>query len=235
MSPNIFTSLEHPPTNEEVRSAIAEGVTIFDFDLDQDGGVQAAKIVNRLGGHVTAYHVGGGGGRAWGSVAAGEQVRGYRNDDELAQLSSDVERLVRMGANSIHFDNTHRMSGRTLSKVSAAVVAGGARLVLKNNPEKWNLLIKREPETLRHVSYAVIEGAISDKWETEQAKRLSAAGLAVYVIAFVKGFDKGSQSVTPERAIDFVEKNSWARVILMKNEAAYDSRDAQFFGFDERA
>ena len=229
MQDPIFTSLEQPPTPDEVRAAHDAGVRIFDFDLEQDGADEAVSAIKELGGSISAYHIGGGGGRAWGSVKAGEFVRIYREQPALEQLTRDVQRLVARGADNIHFDNTHRMSGRTLEKVTLAIAAGGARLVLKNNPEKWNLVLKRHPEYMEHYAYAAVEGVIGDRWETKQSAKLAAQGLPVYVIAFEKGFDKGSHRISPEKAQKFIAKNPWAMVILMPDEAAYDSRNAMIF------
>ena len=229
MQNQIFTSLEQPPSPEEVRTAHEAGISIFDFDLEQDGAIEAVAAIKDIGGTISAYHIGGGGGRAWGSVKAGEYVRIYREQPALEQLTADVMRLVAMGADNIHFDNTHRMSGRTLEKVTLAIAAGGARLVLKNNPEKWNLVLKRHPEYMEYYAYAAVEGVIGDRWETKQSAKLAAQGLPVYVIAFEKGFDKGSHRTTPEKAQKFIAKNPWGMVILMPDEAAYDSRNAISF------
>ena len=231
-------SLEKPPTVAEVSVALGAGVRLFDFDLEQAGARAAVAAIKQaslqasqpVGGSISAYHIGGGGGRAWGSVKAGEFVRIYRKQPALDQLTLDVRRLVTMGADNIHFDNTHRMSGRTLGKVTRAIVAGGARLVCKNNPEKWNLVLKRNPSYIHHYAYAAIEGAIGDRWETQQSAKLAKQGLPVYIIAFQKGFDKGSRTVTPSRARAFVARNPWAKVILMADEAAYDTRTALVFG-----
>lgn len=225
----IFTSLELPPTENEIAAAMRDGVGVFEFDLDQPSGIAASQFIKKQGGSVSAYHVGGGGGRAWGSVKAGEFVRNYRERPELDQLTLDVKRLVALGADAIHFDNTHRMSGRTLGKVTRAIVAGGAKLVLKNNPEKWNLVLKRFPEYLAHYAYAAVEGAIGDKWDTEQSAKLASRGIPVFIVAFQSGFDKGSKKVTPAVATAYVKRHPWATVILMQNEAAYDSRQAKVF------
>ena len=75
--PEIFTSLEQPPTTEDVRAAVARGVTIFEFDLETPGSQAAIAAVKQAKGSVTAYHIGGGGGRDWGSVRTGEWVRRY--------------------------------------------------------------------------------------------------------------------------------------------------------------
>ena len=65
--PEIFTSLEAPTTLEDVEKALARGITIFDFDLDKPGAAEAIVAIKKGGGKITAYHIGGGGGRAWDS------------------------------------------------------------------------------------------------------------------------------------------------------------------------
>ncbi|MBS0244774.1 MAG: hypothetical protein JSS20_21595, partial [Proteobacteria bacterium] len=104
---SLFTSLEEPPTPAEIQALTASGVGTFEFDLDSDGAAAAVAAIKSAGGRITAYHIGGGGGRAWGSVKAGEFVRAYDTPAEFQALTGDVRRLVAMGADLIHFDNTH--------------------------------------------------------------------------------------------------------------------------------
>lgn len=219
---DIFTTFEAPPTPAEIATARAAGITIFEFDLDKPGAAEAVTAVKKAGGQVTAYHVGGGGGRAWGSVKAGEQVQKYDTPEGLAQLTEEVRRLVALGADAIHFDNTHRMSGRRLEAVADAIVAGGARFVAKNNPDKWNLTMRRRPDLVP--AYAVVEDAMFDADETQAAADLAASGVPVYIIGFRKPIEPDVPPVTDDYARDYATSNPWARVLLIDDERAWDSR-----------
>lgn len=224
--PEIFTSLEAPPTPEEVRQAFARGVRTFEMDFDKPGATEAIAEVRKLGGRAVAYHVGGGGGRAWGSVKAGEFVRKYNTPEEFTALTADVARLVAMGASLIHFDNTHRMSGKRLEAIVDAIQAGGAGFVAKNNPSKWRLVMKRRPDL--RPAYAVIEEAMTDEDLTQEAYELHERGVPVYIVGFRKVIDKGAEGVTDDYAKEYAVNNPWATVLLMDDEQAYDSRTGVF-------
>lgn len=222
----IFSSLEGPPTSEDIAKARAAGIEIFEFDLDADGAAAAVAAVKRAKGRVTAYHIGGGGGRAWGSVKAGEWVRRYDTPRDFLALTEDVKRLVKLGADYIHFDNTHRFSGRRLEAIADAIVAGGAGFVAKNNASKWNLVMKRRAD-LRPV-YAVIEDAMFDADETQHAANLSGRGVPVYIVGFKKPIDATKYAVTEAYAREYAGNNPWARVLVMDDERVYDSRTGGF-------
>lgn len=224
--PDIFTSLEAPPTPREVRDAFARGVRTFEMDFDKPGAAEAMAEVRKLGGRAVAYHVGGGGGRAWGSVKAGEFVRKYDTPEEFEALTGDVKRLVAMGAALIHFDNTHRMSGKRLEAIVDAIRAGGAGFVAKNNPSKWRLVMKRRPDLVP--AYAVIEEAMSDEDLTQEAYELHERGVPVYIVGFRRVIDKGAQGVTDAYAKEYADNNPWATVLVMDDEQAYDSRTGVF-------
>lgn len=228
----IFTSLEEPPSPDEVRAAIKAGQRHFDFDLTQPGGEEAARIIKQLGGTITAYHVGGGGGNLWGGKSQGEQVRRFNKPEELQQLTEDVRSLVEKGADSIHFDNTHRFSFRTLTKIFEAVKAGGAELVAKNNPSGWLKVMKSRPDLVP--SYAVLEDIIRDPDETEAAREMSERGVPVYVIGFKKPLERGTPEMTEEEAAAYQKANPWARVLLMEDEKHYDGRTGRFLKPDDK-
>lgn len=223
---DIFSSLEGPPTAADIATARAAGIEIFEFDLDAPGAVEAARLVKAAGGRVTAYHIGGGGGRAWGSVRTGEWVRRYDSPRDFLALTEDVRRLVGLGADYIHFDNTHRFSGRRLESIADAIVAGGAGFIAKNNASKWNLVMKRRAD-LKPV-YAVVEDAMFDADETQAAADLSGRGIAVYIVGFKIPIEKGKAGVTEDYARAYAKANPWARVLLMEDERAFDSRTGQF-------
>lgn len=222
MATDLFTSLEAPPTPDEVAQAVSGGVRIFEFDLDMDGATEAVAAVKAAGGRVTAYHVGGGGGRAWGSVKAGEWVRRYDEPKDFEALTGDVARLVALGADTIHFDNTHRMSGRRLEAVADAIVAGGAGFVAKNNPDKWRLTMTRRPDL--RPAYAIVEDAMFDADETQAAADLNALGVPVYIVGFKVTIDNKGEPVTDAYAAAYAANNPWAKVLLMEDERAFDSR-----------
>lgn len=222
----IFTSLEAPPDTAEVAAQLAAGIRIFEIDLDKPGAEAAAKTIKAGGGFVTAYHVGGGGGRAWGSVKADEYVRKYDSPRDFLALTADVKDLVRRGANAIHFDNTHRMSGKRLEAIADAIAAGGAKVVAKNNPEKWNLVMKRRPDF--KPAYAVVEDAMFDAEVTQAAYNLHARGVPVYIVGFRKPIEAKAQSVTDEYARAYAANNPWASVLLIDDERAWDSRTGTF-------
>lgn len=221
-SAELFTSLEAPPTPAEVAAAVRDGVHTFEFDLDAAGAEAAIAAVKAAGGRVTAYHIGGGGGRAWGSVKAGEWVRRYDEPKDFIALTRDVERLVALGADTIHFDNTHRMSGRRLESIADAIVAGGARFVAKNNADKWRLAMTRRPNL--RPAYAIVEDAMFDADETQAAAELHAMGVSVYVVGFKATIDGKGQPVTDAYAASYAAANPWAKVLLMEDERAFDSR-----------
>lgn len=226
---DIFTSLEAPPNADEVRQALANGVKRFDFDLDKPGSDAAVKAIKAAGGKITAYHVGGGGGSAWGGKKNGESVNKYDTKEALDQLTSDVEKLVGKGADYIHFDNTHRMSGRRLEQIADAIKKGGAGFVAKNNPDKWNLVMKRRPDL--RPAYAIVENAMHDADETQAAYDLHDHDpkIPVYIIGFKKTID-GSPGVTDDYAKEYKKRNPWASVIIMNDEASYDIRTGGVVG-----
>ena len=223
----IFTSLEAPPSPAEVQALLGRGVRTFEIDLDKQGAGAAVAAIKAGGGRVTAYHVGGGGGRAWGSVKAGEFVRYYREPKEFLALTADVKRLVALGADLIHFDNTHRMSGKRLEAVADAIVAGGAGFVAKNNADKWRLVMQRRADL--RPAYAIIEDAMLDADETQAAYELSARGVAVYVVGFRKPIEPDMPAITDAYASAYKEANPWCHVLLMDDEHFFDSRTGRFF------
>ena len=222
----FFTSLERPPTAEEVSNHIKAGAKNFDFDLDGEGGEAAAAAIRKAGGKVTAYHVGGGGGKDWGSKATGEQVRKYDTPEQLAELTADTKRLVSKGADYIHFDNTHRMSGKRLEQIAEAIQAGGAQIVAKNNADKWNLVMRRRPDI--KPAYAVIEAAMKDANETEAAHDLAKSGVPVHIIGFRKSKHPEFQ-ISDDEAKAYAKANPWAKVLLMDTESQYEGRNAVRF------
>ena len=225
--PEIFTSLEAPPSPAEVAALLARGIRTFEMDLDKPGAREAVDAIHAGGGKVGGYHIGGGGGRAWGSVRAGEFVRYYREPKEFLALTADVRRLVGLGADVIHFDNTHRMSGRRLGSIAAAITAGGAGFVAKNNPDKWRLVMKRRADLVP--AYAIVEDALFDADETQAAFELALKGVAVYIVGFRKPLEAGAYPVTDAYAAEYKRVNPWCTVILMDDEHAFDSRMARFF------
>lgn len=222
----IWTSLEQPPTAPEVEAALAAGIKTFEFDLTQDGSAAAVAAVKSGGGRVAAYHVGGGGGRAWGSVRADEQVRAYADPQEFAALTEEVRRFVAAGAALVHFDNTHRFSGRRLEAIVDAIRAGGAGFVAKNNPEKWRLVMKRRPDLVP--AYAVVEEAMFDAGVTQAAYGLHERGVPVLIVGFKTPMERTGTPVTGEYAAAYKAANPWATVMLIEDEARYDSRTATF-------
>ena len=225
-APDILSTFEAPPTPAEIEAAAKAGITIFEFDLDAPGAGAAVQAAKAAGGKVTAYHVGGGGGRDWGSVRTGEWVRRYDSPRDFLALTADVRRLVAAGASAIHFDNTHRMSGRRLESIADAIVAGGAGFVAKNNPEKWALVMRRRPD-LRPV-YAVIEDAMFDAEATQAAGNLWKQGVPVYVVGFRKPLSDKAAAVTDDYARAYQAANPWARVLVIDDERAWDSRTGSF-------
>ncbi|MDX2158354.1 MAG: hypothetical protein SFW09_17795 [Hyphomicrobiaceae bacterium] len=223
----LFTSLEKPPAPVEVAELLARGVVIFEMDFDQPGAAEAVAAVRAGGGKVTAYHVGGGGGRAWGSVKAGEFVRYYDDPKDFAALTEDVKRLVARGASFVHFDNTHRMSGKRLEAVADAIRAGGAGFVAKNNPDKWRLVMTRRPDLVP--GYAIVEDAMRDAEETQAAFELHERGVPVTIVGFRKPIDPKAVGIPDEYAAAYKAVNPWAQILLMDDERAFDSRTARFF------
>lgn len=218
----IFTSLETSPTRSDIVQAIAAGIKVFDFDLDADGSAAAVKAIKAAGGKVTAYHIGGGGGRAWGSVKSGEWVRKYDTPRDFLALTADVKRLVALGADDVHFDNTHRFSGMRLEAIADAIKAGGAGFIAKNNASKWTLVMKRRSDL--KPSYAVVEDAMFSAEETQAAANLHARGVPVYIIGFKRPITADAFPVTDEYARQYAANNPWARILVMDDERAYDSR-----------
>jgi len=216
----IFTSLEQPPSVDEAKAAMRNGVRIFDFDLNQGDTAKTVSEIKRNGGKITAYHVGGGGGRAWGGKAEGEEVRKYDKPEDFEALKADVQDLVKKGADYIHFDNTHRLSGRRLEQIAATIKEAGAGYVAKNNPEKWNLVMKRRPDL--KPAYAVIENAMHDGDETQEAYHLHEKGVPVFIVGFRKPMD--GEPVTDEYAAEYRKANPWAKVLLMDDESSYEGR-----------
>lgn len=223
---DIFFSLEAPPTAAEVAQAVSAGVRIFDFDIEQPGADEAITAIKQAGGRITAYHVGGGGGRAWGSVKAGEQVRKYMEPEDLQALTEDVKRLVARGADAIHFDNTHRMSGKRLEAIADAIVAGGAGFVAKNNPDKWRLVMKRRADLVP--VYAVMEDLLRDPDDTEAAERLHGNGIAIYAIAFRSPVKADSALIEEAEARSWQRAHSWAQLLFIDDERAFDSRGGKW-------
>lgn len=227
---HLFTSLEVAPSIDEVKSHIASGNDRFDFDVMQPDAERAVSAIKQAGGKITAYHVGGGGGRGWGGKGQGEQVRKYDTPEQLAALTAETRELVARGADDVHFDNTHRMSGKRLEQIADAIRAGGAGFVAKNNPDKWNLMMRRRPDL--KPTYSVVENAMHDADETQAAADLAhASGRPVYIIGFRKpksGTD--TVGVSDDYAREYQDRNPWAKVILMDDESAYEGRTATHLG-----
>ncbi|MDE2440120.1 MAG: hypothetical protein KGP14_03775 [Betaproteobacteria bacterium] len=224
--PNLWTSLEEPPTPDEVKQAVALGTKRFDFDLNTQGAPDAVAAIKKAGGKITAYHVGGGGGREWGGAKEGEGVNNFDTPEKLAQLTDDVKGLVAKGADDIHFDNTHRMSASRLEKVADAIKAGGAGFVAKNNADAWDKVMTRRPDL--RPSYAVVENAMHDDDEADAAHELYNKGVPTYIIGFRKPLDAKDQPVSDEYAKEWKSKHPWAHVLLMDDEHAYDQRTGGF-------
>lgn len=224
---DIFTSLEKPPSLDEAKAAMAKGIKRFDFDLDHPEAAAAAKAIKAAGGKITAYHVGGGGGREWKGLSQNESVNKFDTPEALAKLTDDVKSLVARGADSIHFDNTHRMSGKKLEQIADAIKAGGAGFVAKNNADKWNLVMRRRPDL--KPDYAVIEAAMHDADETQAAADLAHRGVETYIIGFKKPLNPSTPAVSADYAKLYQERNPWAHVLLMENEEAYEGRTAATF------
>ena len=220
--PEIFTSLEAPPSLDDVEKALARGITIFDFDLDKPGAAEAIAAIRKGGGKITAYHIGGGGGRAWGSVRTDEWVRRYDSPRDFLALTQDVKYLVSLGADYIHFDNTHRFSGVRLASIADAIIAGGAGFIAKNNPDRWNLVMQRRADL--RPAYAVIEDAMFDADETQAAANLHKRGVPVYFIGFRKPIEQGVPAMTDDYARAYATNNPWASILIMDDERAWDSR-----------
>ena len=203
-------------------SALARGVTIFDFDLEKPGAAEAVVAIKKAGAKITAYHIGGGGGRAWGSVRTEEWVRRYDSPRDFLALTENVKYLVSLGADYIHFDNTHRFSGVRLASIADAIIAGGAGFIAKNNPDRWNLVMKRRVDLVP--AYAVIEDAMFDADETQAAAELYKRGVAVYFVGFRKPIDPKVPAMTDDYARAFATNNPWATILIMDDERAWDSR-----------
>lgn len=218
--PDMFTSLQEPPSPSYVRRLAAGGVRTFDFDVTKPGAARSVAAIKAVGGKIVAYHVGGGGGRAWGSVKKGEQVRKFDTPEDLAALTAEVRDLVAKGADAIHFDNTHRMSGKRLEAVADAIKAGGAGFMAKNNPGKWGLVMKRRPDL--RPDYAVIENAVHDGDETAAAHEMAKRGVPTYVVDFARPIDKGSgKPVIAADAARWQAANPDMRLLHMSNERFY--------------
>ena len=153
-------------------------------------------------------------------------MRRYDSPRDFLALTADVKRLVALGADYVHFDNTHRISGKRLESIADAIVAGGAGFVAKNNASKWDLVMRRRPDL--RPAYAVVEDAMFDAEETQAAANLHARGVAVYIIGFRKPIDPKGRAVTDDYAQAYAANNPWARVLLMDDERAYDSRTGGF-------
>lgn len=223
----MFTSLETPPSAAEVATALAIGIRTFELDLDTPEAAAAVAAIKAGNGRVTAYHVGGGGGRAWGSVKTGEYVRKYDDPADFQALTVDVRRLVSLGADLIHFDNTHRFSGKRLEAIVDAIRAGGAGFVAKNNPGKWRLVLQRRPDL--RPAYAVVEDAMLDRDSTQAAYDLHDMGVSVLIVGFRKPIDASTPGITDAYAAAYKAVNPWASVLLMEDETRYDSRTGRFF------
>ena len=223
----IFTSLEAPPTPHEVAASLAAGIRSFEMDRDTAGAGEAVKAIKAGGGRITAYHIGGGGGGAWERFEIAEFVRRYDTPEEYEALTKDTRRLVGLGADVIHFDNTHRMTEDHLEAVADAIREGGAGFVAKNNPEKWALVMKRRPDLVP--AYAVVEDAMFDPDTTQAARELYGMGVAVLIVGFRKPLEENARAVTDQHAAGYKAENPWATVLLMEDELRYDSRTGRFF------
>jgi hypothetical protein len=119
------------------------------------------------------------------------------------------------------------MSGKRLEAVADAIRAGGAGFVAKNNPDKWRLVIERRPDLAP--AYAVVEDAMLDADETQAAYDLHVKGISVLIVGFRKALELDAQGVTDDYAAAYKAANPWASVLLMDDEAHYDSRTGRFF------
>lgn len=63
-----------------------------------------------------------------------------------------------------------------------------------------------------------------DADETQAAADLHVLGVAVYVVAFKVTIDGKGQPATEADASAYAAANPWAKVLLMEDERAFDSR-----------
>lgn len=245
----MWTSLQSPPTAKEIRDAIKAGVKIFDFDLRLDdpgerpASEKALALIRELGGTITAYHEGAGGGAVWGERSVG---RDLASPEELAKIAADAKRLYDAGADWMHLDNMEELKPSDIVKIQKAVMdatGGQMKIIAKNNPAAWATVVKKYPELTP--PYAVVESGIALEEETKGAKRLAARGVPVYIKEFDKRLtnDDGTpagdaRSVSREEAQQFAKDNPWvAGVIHSNDERNYggNAGDRAVFFAPERA
>ena len=80
--------------------------------------------------------------------------------------------------------------------------------------------MKRRPDL--KPAYAVIENAMHDGDETQEAYHLHEKGVPVFIVGFRKPMD--GEPVTDEYAAEYRKANPWAKVLLMDDESSYEGR-----------
>lgn len=220
----ILTSLDAPPTPQEVRGANA---SVLDIDVTKPGAKLAIREAKQNGMKVAAYHEGAGGGPSWR-----EPTRDITKPEELAKLQADAKELAKSGADYLHVDNLSELTPDQLAKVARSVKDAGLTMIGKNNPQGWLDVIQKNPDL--KPPYVVIEHGMKDKATIEAARKLSDAGVPVHFVEFGDpGIDMATKqprkdpTATPDEAKAFAQANPWAAgVTHMKSQDSYNGRSS---------
>lgn len=216
----IWTSLEEPPKEAEIADRIHAGVRLFDFDVRQNGGNLAVRIIKDSGGYVGAYHRGAGGGPGPPWFDGDFDIV---SQSGLANLEDELRLLVKAGATYFHIDDLHALTPSQLEAVADAAIRAGGKTIAKNNAAGWLQILSRRPDL--RPPYAVLESIINDDDLIEAGKRLAAIGIPVFTIAYGKTVEKDTAGVRIKTARSFADENAWlAGLFYMATEAAYEGR-----------
>ena len=202
-----WMSLEKPPTEAEIRKAIASGQKDFHFDPTQAGATEANKLITQLGGNSIGYSPG------MGSSEWNSTKRDLTSGDGKKFLQDRVKMMMESGDYSaIHLDEIDRAKPNELKSIIDTIdeTSGGKiKLSAKNNVLGFNNLLKSNPEYKDKIHSAIIE---NPSYETpEDIKRYQSRlnpGTSMTGVDFrAAGPDgKGQQSATKQQSADTAKK-----------------------------
>lgn len=148
-----WSSLERPPTKEEVDSSMSKGVKHFDFDHTQPGGQEIAKYIQEKSGSVISYNAGPGN-ASW--------------NEPYRPMQQVVSEAIASPGKYIHLDNLDQYNDADKIKVINQIKENGKIVIPKNAPEFWAKYLTDNPDYTKNLPLGYIEN-MSKMGSQEQA------------------------------------------------------------------
>lgn len=137
-----WSSLERPPTKEEIDNSMKNGIKYFDFDTSQPGGKEAADYVNSKKGEVITYN-NGPGNPSWNEP--------YRPPAQV------LEEAKAASGKYIHLDNFDKYSNSEKTRIIDDMKSIGKVVIPKNAPEFWAKYLEQNPDYAKNLPLGYIE------------------------------------------------------------------------------